>query len=116
MKVGNKKQPSVDQLTVAKVVASRLGLDMTTVSQVIEMEQKTTMAYVKRGYKVTKKNYLTLIPTEKKGYTFESGLNGKAYTVPERRKIRVKVGDGFKNYLSKQPTLPNKLCRFVDQK
>ena len=116
MKVDNKKPLTVDQSTVAKVVASRLGLDVKTVEEVIELEQKTTMSYVKRGYKVTKKNYLTLLPVKKPGYTFESGLNGKIYQVPERRKVHVKVGDGFQSYISSQPSLPNRLCRFVSEK
>lgn len=116
MKVENKKPLSVDQITVAKVVASRLGLDIKTVEQVIELEQKTTMSYVKRGYKVTKKNYLTLLPVKISGYTFESGLNGKIYEVPERKKVHIKIGDGFKNYISTKPSLPNRLCRFVDRK
>lgn len=116
MKIDNKKPLTVDQLTVAKVVASRLGLEVQTVIEVIEMEQKTTMSYVKRGYRVTKKNYLTLAPIKKKGYTFESGLNGKQYEIPERRNIRVKIGDGFKNYVSSNSSMPNRICRFVNQK
>jgi hypothetical protein len=38
----SKKIKSVDQLTVAKLVATRLGLNLAQVMAVIEYEQKTT--------------------------------------------------------------------------
>jgi hypothetical protein len=109
-----RKIKSVDQLTIAKVVATRMGMAPNQVVEVIETEQKTTMSYVKRGYRVVKKNYLTITPRTKKSYSITSPLNQKAYLVPEKASVRVKVGMGFKNYVSnKGAKMPNKLCRFV---
>lgn len=108
------KAKSVDQMTIAKVVATRLGMAPTQVMEVIEMEQKTTMSYVKRGYRVVKKNYLTITPKTKKSLTLVSPLNNKTYLVPEKLGIKVTVGMGFKNYVSnKGAKMPNRLCRFV---
>jgi hypothetical protein len=84
------------------------------VIEVIEMEQKTTMSYVKRGYRVVKKNYITITPKHKKSFTLTSPLNQKTYLMPEKISVRVKVGMGFKNYVSnKGAKMPNRLCRFV---
>ena len=109
----NDKQLSVDQLTVAKVVASRLGIDVNLVMNIIEMEQKTTMSYVRRGYRVTKKNFLTLEPRFKKAYKLESALDNKIYDIPDRQTVSVRVGSGFKSYVANSKNMPEKLCRFV---
>jgi hypothetical protein len=109
-----KRIKSVDQLTIAKVVATRMGMAPNQVIEVIETEQKTTMSYVKRGYRVVKKNYLTITPKVKKSYSLTSPLNQQAYLVPEKVSVRVKVGMGFKNYVSnKGAKMPNRMCRFV---
>lgn len=113
----NKQILSVDQLTVAKQVATQLGLDLKSVISVIEAEQKTTMSYVKRGYKVVKKNYITIKSYSKNAYSFVSGIDGKKYKVPERLSIRITPGEGFKTYLNSEiKQMPEKLCRFVDKK
>jgi hypothetical protein len=109
-----KRIKSVDQLTIAKVVATRMGMAPSQIIEVIEMEQKTTMNYVKRGYRVVKKNYLTITPKDKKSFTISSPLTNKTYMLPDSVNVRVKVGMGFKNYVSnKGAKMPNRLCRFV---
>jgi hypothetical protein len=111
------KNKSVDQVTIAKLIATRLGMNATQVYEIIELEQKTTMSFVKKGYKVVKKNYLTLSPVNRSGYMLASKLNGKLYLVPDRTTVRVRVGIGFRSYLAHQKALlPNKLCRFVASK
>jgi hypothetical protein len=111
------KNKSVDQLTIAKLIATRLGMNASQVYEIIELEQKTTMSFVKKGYKVVKKNYLTLAPVKRPSYKLASKLNGKVYEVPDRTTVRVRVGIGFRNYLAQQKALlPNKLCRFVATK
>jgi hypothetical protein len=111
------KNKSVDQVTIAKLIATRLGMNATQVYEIIELEQKTTMSFVKKGYKVVKKNYLTLSPVNRPGYKLASKLNGKLYVVPDRTTVRVRVGIGFRSYLAHQKALlPNKLCRFVASK
>ncbi len=116
MRVENKKELSVDQKTVARIIASRLSLDVKTVEQVIDMEQKTTMTYIKRGFKVTKKNYLVMEPKMHKGYTFTSHINGEEYEVPNKVKISVRIGERFKSYVNDQSSMANRLCRFVESK
>jgi hypothetical protein len=109
-----KRIKSVDQLTIAKVVATRMGMAPSQIIEVIEMEQKTTMNYVKRGYRVVKKNYLTITPKAKKSFMISSPLTNQTYMLPEKVSVRVKVGIGFKNYVSnKGAKMPNRLCRFV---
>jgi nucleoid DNA-binding protein len=110
----SKKIKSVDQLTVAKLVATRLGLNLAQVMAVIEYEQKTTMSYVRKGYKVVKKNYLTLTPFKRKAYKIKSPLDGKYYSLPEQLVVKVKLGSGFKNYVAeKNNKMPEKICRYV---
>lgn len=116
MRIENNKELSVDQKTVARVVASRLGLDVKTVEQVVEMEQKTTMNFVKRGFKVTKKNYLVIEPRLKKGYSFTSHINGEEYQIPNKVRLSIRVGEGFKNYINDESKMANRLCRFVESK
>jgi phage-related protein len=109
-----KRKRSIDQLTIAKIVATRMGMNLNQVSEIIETEQKTTMSYVKRGYRVVKKNYLTIFPTIQKAKALTSPLNNKSYLVPEKTSVRVRVGMGFKSYVSnKGAKMPNRLCRFV---
>mgnify|MGYP003313269433 CR=1 FL=1 len=78
-------------------------------------EKKTlTMEYVKMGYKVIKKNYIT-IEGRKYGAKvgWKSPLDGKTYDLPARTRILVRVGDGFKRYIENKK-MPEKLFRFVD--
>ena len=115
MKKGKNK--SVDQMTIAKMIATRTGMNAAQVYEVIELEQKTTMSFVKKGYKVIKKNFITLSPVKKQAYQMKSKLNGQTYDVPERVGVKIRIGQGFKSYLSNpKSTMPNRLCRFVDSK
>jgi orotidine-5'-phosphate decarboxylase len=116
MVVERKKELSVDQKTVARVVASRLGLDVKTVEAIVEFEQRTTMEFIKRGYRVVKKNYMTLIPKTKPEYSFTSGIDGKMYDVPSTTRISVRIGEGFKSFVRENNSMADKLCRFVANK
>ena len=110
-----KRMKSVDQMTIARLVANRTGLSLTEVQEVIELEQKYTMDYIKRNRKVIKKNYLTLTPVVVKGRTFKCPINGELYDLPTKRGVTVRVGDGFKSYISgTTKKMPDKMCRFVD--
>ena len=51
---------TIDQLSLGRIIAQKYGLKITDVMSVIEEEQKLTMEYVRMGYKVIKKNYLTI--------------------------------------------------------
>lgn len=115
-----KKEPAVqetvrtiDQMSTARQIANKLGLRLTDVMSVIEEEQKMTMEYVKMGFKVVKKNYLTIEGKKVAGKKdWKSPLNGKVYTLEPSVRVVVRVGAGFKNFITDKK-MPEKLCRFV---
>lgn len=113
LKAPNTKK-TIDQMTVARQIAEKFGFKLSDILAVIEEEQKLTMEYAKMGYKVIKKNYLTiegkLMPGKK---SWKSPLTGKLYDLPAKTRIMVRVGDGFKKYIENKK-MPEKLCRFVD--
>ncbi|MFI3166800.1 MAG: HU family DNA-binding protein [Bacillota bacterium] len=109
------KVKSVEQMVFARIIAQKLGMRIADVVQVIEEEQKLTMNYVRQGYKVVKKNYLTIDAKNVKGKDWFCPLNGVTYKLPERMQVYVRVGNGFKDYVSGKKTLPEKMCRFVDE-
>ena len=105
---------TIDQLTFARLIAQKFGFKISDVLSVIEMEQKLTMEYVKMGYRVIKKNYITI-----EGRRFEgkqnwiSPLNGRVYNIPANTRILVRVGDGFKQFIGGKQ-MPERICRFVN--
>ena len=114
VKSKKEKIRTVDQMTIARLISNKTGLTITEIQEVIELEQKYTMDYIKRNCKVIKKNYLTLTPTIIKGKLFKSPLNGVEYELPARRGVTVRVGTGFKAYISdNSKKMPDKICRFV---
>lgn len=104
---------TIDQLTFARIIAQKYELTINTVLDIILEEQKLTMKYVDDGYKVIKKNYLTLEPRTYESKTWISPLDKKTYEFAERKRVIIRVGDGFKNYLNKNKKQDDKLCRFV---
>ena len=57
---GVPKPRTIDQLSMARMIAQKYSINVSDVTTIIEAEQKLTMEYVKMGYKVIKKNYLTI--------------------------------------------------------
>ena len=115
IKEKKEKIRTVDQMTIARLISNRTGLSINEIQEVIELEQKYTMDYIKRGRKVVKKNYLILTPTVIKGKKFKSPLTGEEYDLPARIGVLVRVGAGFKSYISNnKKKMPEKICRFVD--
>ena len=51
---------SIDQNSFAHMIAKKYNLKLTDVMAVIVEEQKLTMEYAKMGYRIVKKNYLTI--------------------------------------------------------
>jgi hypothetical protein len=104
---------SIDQMSIARLIAQKYNLKMSDVVSIIEEEQKLTMEYVRMGYKVIKKNYITI---EGKHYDgkedWVSPLDGKKYNIEPKTKVLVRVGVGFKRYITDKQ-MPDKLCRFV---
>ena len=113
----DKNMKYIDQNEMAKLVATQLMMPVSIVSEVIELEQKLTMQYVRDGYKVTKKNYVIFTPIRKNGYIMNSKLTGLRYDIPERLTINTRLGQGFKAFVSNGGAkMPDKICRFVDKK
>ena len=112
----NQPKPSIktiDQLSLARAIAQKFNFKITEVLEIIEEEQKMTMEYVKLGYKVIKKNYLTIEGRkypERKGWI--SPLNGQKYDLPAHTKVLVRIGAGFQQFANDRK-MPEKLCRFV---
>ena len=105
---------TIDQMTVARQIAEKFGFKLSDILAVIEEEQKLTMEYAKMGYKVIKKNYLTIEGRKMEGKkAWKSPLTGKIYDIPTKTRILVRVGDGFRRYIENKK-MPDKLCRFVD--
>lgn len=105
---------TIDQMSFARLIAQKFGYKISDVISVIEAEQKLTMEYAKMGYKVIKKNYLTIESRRFEGREkWVSPLNGKVYNIPAKTRILVRVGDGFKQFIDGSP-MPDKICRFVN--
>lgn len=62
---------------------------MEVITRVIEEEQKLTMLKIKKGYKVCKKNYLTLTPVSTKERKIHSPLTQKVYEIPAKNSVRI---------------------------
>ena len=113
LKVEN-HQKTIDQMSIARLIADKFGYKLYDIISVIEEEQKLTMEYAKMGYKVIKKNYLTIEGRKMEGKKgWKSPLDGKIYDLPTKTRVVVRVGDGFKRYIENRK-MPDKLCRFVD--
>ena len=105
---------TIDQMSFARLIAQKFGFKISDVLAIIEEEQKLTMEYVKMGYKVIKKNYITLESRKIDGRkNWVSPLNGKTYNIAPTNRILVRVGDGFKRFIDNKK-MPEKLCRFVE--
>lgn len=103
----------VDQLTIAKRIVQEMPeFNLSDVQKIIQREQELTMFAVSKGYKVVKKNYLTVYPIDVKSRTLVSPLNGTSYDIPEHRSVGVKVGEGFKAVVANRH-MPRKICRSV---
>ena len=109
-----KEIKSISQLEIAKEIAREFNLTIDQVLKIVDMEQRKTMEYVKKGYKVIKKNYLTLTPISKDARTIHSALTNKDYEVKAKMIVRVSVGEGFKSFINVDRPMKDKLCRFVN--
>ena len=109
----HKKSKSISQLEMAKEIAESTGLSLEVITHVIEEEQKLTMLKIKKGYKVCKKNYITLTPVSTKERKIYSPLTQQVYEVPAKNSVRITLGEGFLSVLNKQKPMKDLMCRFV---
>ena len=65
---------TIDQMSIARQISAKLGYKISDILTVVEEEQKLTMEYAKMGYKVIKKNYLTI-----EGRKFEGKKHGNPH-------------------------------------
>ena len=104
---------TIDQLSIARLIAQKYDMKLSDVISIIEEEQKLTMEYARMGYKVIKKNYLTIESKRYEGKeNWVSPLDGKKYNLEPKTRVLVRVGVGFKRYITDKQ-MPDKLCRFV---
>ena len=107
---------TIDQMTLARMIAQKFETTISVVLDIILEEQKLSMAFVGNGYKVVKKNYLTLEAREYKGKEWCSPLDKKVYTMKDRKRVLVRIGAGFKHYLNDDTKNDDRLCRFIATK
>lgn len=109
----SKDNKVVDQITIARRINEEMPeFNLSDIQKIIQREQELTMYAVNKGYKVVKKNYLTIYPYNAKERTLVSPLNGEKYTIEARRMVGVKVGEGFKTLVGNRE-MPSKICRSV---
>ena len=107
------KNKVIDQLTIAKrILKENPELALCDVQRIIQREQELTMFALSKGYKVVKKNYLTIYPVEVKERIMKSPLDGEVYTIPSHTSVGVRVGEGFKALVGNRK-MPSKICRSV---
>ena len=113
-KIEEKMVRTIDQLSLGRMIAQKFGLKISDVMSVIEEEQKLTMEHVRMGYKVIKKNYLTIESKKFSGKKdWKCPLDGKTYSIEPKNRVLVRVGEGFKQFVGDKK-MPEKLCRFVN--
>ena len=115
-KENNKQVKSISQRDLAKELALKFGMNISVIEGIIEEEQKLTMLYVAKGYKITKKNYITIKPILTKPRTMVCPINKQVYEIPAMRRVVITAGMGFKSVVNKNKKMPDKMCRFVEQK
>lgn len=83
------KDRTVDRYTINKIVASRLGLEVSEVTTVIEMQEKVILEHLKKGFTVKLDDYLVISVKNRKGYEFKAGLDQKTYHVSAKTNIKI---------------------------
>ena len=106
---------SITQREIAKILAVKFGMNISEIERIIEEEQKLTMMYVSKGCKVIKKNYLTIKQSKMKARKVVCPLDNKTYDIPEKIRIVITAGEGFKKFTNNEQ-MTDKLCRFTSKK
>ena len=86
---------TVDQLTLARIIAQKHEIPIAEVLEIVVEEQKLTMQFVNDGYRVIKKNYLTMEAKQYESKTWVSPLDKKTYETGEHRRVLVRIGEVF---------------------
>lgn len=109
------RQPvkTLDQLTINRLIAQKFEMTISSVSDIILEWQKLIMSMVKQNYKIVLKNFATFEAREYKGKKWTSPLDNKVYNMDDRKRVLVRIGEGFKHYLNDDQKTDDRLCRFV---
>lgn len=109
------RQPvkTIDQLTLNRLIAQKFEMTISSVSDIILEWQKLIMVMIKNNTKIILKNFITLEAREYKGKEWKSPLNNKVYNMDDRKRVLVRIGEGFKHYLNDDQKTDDRLCRFV---
>jgi len=86
---------------MVKEIFDKLGgkISLADIDRVLKMEQALTVEYLLNGYRVCKRDFLTLDPVEQPARVWTSPLNQKTYNIPKKTKICVRVGRGLNRLL-----------------
>lgn len=103
----------INQRDIARELSMRFGLSLAEVESFLDEEARIVMTYVAKGYKITRKNYLTIKPVQMKARKFVSPITKKEYDLEKSFRIIITPGLGFKTLVNSGKKMPKKLCRFV---
>lgn len=106
---------TVDQLTLNRLIAQKFEMTIASVSDIILEWQKLIMSMVKNDTKIILKNFITLESREYKGKAWTSPLDKKVYNMEDRKRVLVRIGEGFKRYLNDDQKADDRLCRFITE-
>ena len=104
---------TIDQLTLNRLIAQKFEMTISSVSDIILEWQKLIMAMVKNNTKIILKNFVTFEAREYKGKEWKSPLDNKVYNMGDRKRVLVRIGEGFKHYLNDDQKTDDRLCRFI---
>lgn len=107
------RKMSINQKDIAKELAMKFGMNLSEIESILEEEAKIVMLYASKGYRIVRKNYMTIKPTQMPARKFVSPITKKEYDLPQSYRIIIIAGLGFKTLLNKNKKMPNKMCRFV---
>lgn len=107
------KTKCINQRDIARELSMRFGLSLAEVESFLDEEARIVMTYVAKGYRITRKNYLTIKPVQMKARKFLSPITKKEYELDKSFRIIITPGLGFKTLVNNGKKMPKKLCRFV---
>lgn len=83
------KGKTLDRYTINKIVASRLGLEVSEVNTVIKMQEKVILEHLKKGFAVKLDDFLEIAVQNRKAYEFKAGLDRKTYHVSAKTNVKI---------------------------
>jgi len=85
-----------------QMIATRLGLDLETVEDILQMEVKIIHDNLKRGHIIEIQDLLTIMPKHRKPYRFTSGLDGRSYNVKAKYSVEVEMAEPMQEIIEQQ--------------